>query len=102
MALKSAQIATNNTTPTALLVPGSGTTQFSPIQGTLQDPLPVLIQNVDAAITIYIGGSTVTAATGFPIAPGGSVPMALYGSSEIPYAIAASGTPKLALLVGRQ
>ena len=102
MALKSFQIATNSSTATPLLVAGSGASQVAALTGTLQDPLPVAIQNIDSAITIYIGGSGVTAATGYPLLAGQSFPFALYGSSEIPYAISASGTPVIAVLVGRQ
>jgi hypothetical protein len=102
VAFNSAQIATNASTATPLLVQGVSTGQFKNIAGTIQDPLPVAIQNIDAAIVIYVGGPTVTAATGYPVDPGGSIPMALYGSSEIPYAISASGVPLVAVLVGRQ
>jgi hypothetical protein len=102
MALKSFQIATNNATATPLLVVGSGASQIAALTGTLQDPLPVAIQNIDAAITIYLGGPGVTAVNGYPLLAGVSFPLALYGSSEIPYAISASGTPVIAVLVGRQ
>lgn len=102
MSLASAHIATNAATHTPLLVQGSGSGQFVNIVGSIQDPLPIIIQNLDATIVIYIGGPTVSAATGFPLAAGQSIPMSLYGSSEIPYAISASGTPSVAVLVGRQ
>jgi hypothetical protein len=101
VSFNSAQITTGAVTPVPLLVQGSSAGQFKNIQGTIQDPLPVIILNLDAAITIYIGGSTAASCL-FPLAPGGSLPMALYGSSEIPYALSASGTPLVAVLVGRQ
>jgi len=101
VALKSFQITTVAATATPLLVQGSGSSQVSTLTGTLQDPLPVLIQNIDAAITVYIGGPTVNAG-GYPLLAGQSLPLALYGPSEIPYVYPASGTPIVAVLVGRQ
>lgn len=74
---------------------------FKNTQGNIQDPVPVLIVNTDAAITVWIGGSDVTALLGIPLLPGQSLPMSLYGESEIPYAYAV-GTPIVAVLAGRQ
>jgi hypothetical protein len=52
-----------------------------------------LVTNTDAAITIYVGGSGVTASTGQPIAPGLSLTIP---TTAAIYAIAASGTPTAA------
>jgi hypothetical protein len=101
MALASRQVATNAVTAVPLLVQGSGASQFKNIAGSIQDPLPIIIQN-NSAILIYIGGPDVTTSNGFPLAAGQSLPMALYGTSEIPYAIAASATPSISILAGRQ
>lgn len=102
MAFKAARVTLNSSTATALLALGSGAGQFPNIGGTASDPLPIQIQNIDGAITIYIGGPAVTAATGYPLAPGQVFTANLYGSSEIPYAIGASGGPIAAILAGRQ
>ena len=104
MALKSVQIALS-TTEQAVIVQGGGASQFANVGGTVDDPLPVIITNLDAAILIYVGGPGVTAATGTPIYPKLSLPMSLIGDptvSDIPHCVAASGTPSVAVLVGRQ
>lgn len=107
MAIDTEQIALNAATPTPLLVQGSGAGQFQNITGNATDALPVVIKNLDAAIVIYIGGSDVSTTNGYPLAAGasfagGSIAMQLLGQAEIPYAIATSGTPNVAVLVGRQ
>lgn len=55
----------------------------------------VILKNLDAAITIYIGTGTVSAANGMPLLAGESI--ALETSSAI-NAIAASVTPSLAYI----
>lgn len=107
MALNTAQIATNATTATCLLVQGGTpqslvTGEFYNISGTIGDPLPVQIKNIDASITIYIGGANVTSSNGYPLLAGQSLAMQLLGSGDLPYAISASATPTMAVLVGRQ
>lgn len=101
MALKSIQL-TLSTTEQAAIVQGSGAAQFKNAAGTLQDPLPVQITNMDAAIIIYIGGAGVLSSTGTPIPAGETWIANLYGTSEIPHLVAASGTPTAAVLLGRQ
>lgn len=54
----------------------------------------ILIRNLDAAITIYVGPATVTAGNGFPILPGEGIPFSWVGLIQV---IAASGTPAYAL-----
>lgn len=55
-----------------------------------------VIKNIDTSITVYVGETVdVTSATGLPLAAGESI--ALYTTAAI-YAIAASGTPTVALL----
>src|SRR3989442_14900970 len=55
----------------------------------------VLIKNLDAAITVYVGAATVTTANGMPLKPGESISIDWTGLIQ---GIAASGTPKLAYL----
>jgi hypothetical protein len=102
MALVAHQIALNASTATPLLVQGTTGTEFENVQGSVQDPLPIWIKNESASIVVWIGGSAVTALTGQSIAAGAVLPLTLYGSSEIPYAIAASATPSVSVLAGRQ
>lgn len=102
--LKTAQIALNADTATPLLVQGDEDGQFSNISGSVGDPLPVLLVNIDGAIVAWIGGPDVTADNGVPLAAGESLPLSLVGApvTDIPYAIAASDTPAMAIMVGRQ
>jgi hypothetical protein len=98
-----AQIAMSTTQTTPLLVYGTSAGEFANISGTVQDPLPVLIQNIDASNTVYLGNEDVTTETGYPLGPNLSLALALVGQIvDIPYGIAASGSPKVAVLVGRQ
>ncbi len=101
MALSCRQITLVATTATPLLVQGTTGTKFNNIDGSITDPLPVIIKNEDASSLVYIGGSDVSTTKGQSIAAGGSVVMNLYGSSEIPYAYSA-GTPIVSVLCGRQ
>lgn len=56
----------------------------------------ILVKNTDASIVVYVGEATgVTSSTGFPLAAGESV--ALYTTAAV-YAIAASGTPSIAIV----
>lgn len=102
MAFSSKQITLVTSTITPLLVKGSGSgTTFKNITGSLSDPLPVLVRNLDATVTIWIGGSDVSATNGYELLAGESLALSLYGESEIPNAFAV-GTPKLSVLCGRQ
>lgn len=101
MSLAAVQL-TLTTTEQPALVQGASAGQFKTIGGSAADPLPVAIANLDAAIVIFVGGFGVTAATGFPIQPKTTLQLALFGSSEIPHLVAASGTPVAAVMCGRQ
>lgn len=60
-----------------------------------------IIRNMDAAIVICVGPPGVTMLTGFPLAPNESFILsgpAGYGIKSAINAIAASGTPKVAIL----
>ena len=103
MALKARQITLTAAAATPLLVQGSTGTKFQNIQGNVTDPLPLIIKNEDAAITVWIGGSDVDPTHGQSLPAGASIPMALYGTNiDVPYAYPASGTPIVSVLVGRQ
>ena len=103
MAFKSVQL-TLSTTAQAAIVKGSSAGQFviGLTNSGLQDPLPVSIKNEDAAIVIYWGGPGVTSTTGQSIAAGSEIIMNLYGQLEVPYLVAASGTPVASVVLGRQ
>jgi len=101
VAIRSVHVALNASTPTPLLVVGNSTGQLPEIKGVDGDELPLLIQNLDPAIVVYLGGPDVSATNGLPLAVGATVPMMLIGT-DIPYAISASGTPSVCVFAGRQ
>ena len=60
----------------------------------------VSIQNTDASIVVYVGASNVTSTSyGVALAAGASITLDSLSPSEKVYAIAASGTPKVATLM---
>ena len=103
MAIRTQQIATTSDSATPLLVQGSGDGEFPNISGSVGDPLPVVIQN-QGSIVVTIGGPDVATDGGIQLGEGESYRMTLIGSpvSDIPYAIAASGTPSVTVQLGRQ
>lgn len=101
MALVARQITLVASTATALLVAGTTGTKFNNIQGNVTTPLGVSIKNEDTAATVWIGGSDVSATKGQSLAPGQTLPLALFGSSEIPYAFS-TGTPIISVICGQQ
>ncbi len=104
MALRSQAIALNTSTATPLLVKGTSSGQFPNISGTVNDPLPVIIQNNNASISITVGGPNVASEGGVVIPAGSSLQLSLIGSpvSDIPYAVSASATPNATVICGRQ
>lgn len=72
-------------------------------KGSQGDTLPFAVRNLQApgGTTIYIGGPNVTSSNGMPLFGGESMPFGLW-QSDIPYAVAASGTVTVAVLAGRQ
>lgn len=68
--------------------------------GTSNDPLPILVEN-NGTNTVYLGTSAVTTSTGEPLAKGASVGFSSVGGDSL-YAIAATGTTNVRVLVGRR
>lgn len=101
MAFKAIQITLVESTATPLLVQGSGDGQLKNITGSLQDRLPLVIQNLDDTDVLYIGGPDVTDSLGISIPVGGSISFDLYGEDAIPYAYSA-GAIVVGVLAGRQ
>lgn len=81
--------------PTGAANESNGQTTLSATSAQLVPARPtrtgVVIVNIDAAITIYLGPAGVTSSTGLPLAPGQSVPLTWVGAI---YAVAGSATPK--------
>lgn len=67
---------------------------------SLNDRTTAVIRNNDAAITIYLGGSDVDAADGFPLLAAETLVIDL-GPDDDLWAVAASGTPTLSILLTR-
>lgn len=103
MGVNSGQIAMNASTPTAIFVKGTSTGQFDNIQGNASNPLPTIIQNMDATNTVYLGGPGVTTANGFPLIAGASLPIEWLGTDATSlFGISSTGTPKIAILAANQ
>ena len=97
MAVLSGQLTTSAVT--AKVIPASP----APGLGALIDPIPVQVKNIDATITVYLGGSAVTSGTGYPLLAGQSISFGFVaGDEDGLYVIAASATPMVAWLSLRQ
>jgi hypothetical protein len=79
---------------------GSATAQIY-MAGTVNDPVPIIIENLDASNPIYLGPSNVTSSTGTKVAAGGSITRNVVGNDS-EYAISTGGTVAVAVEVGRQ
>lgn len=93
--IRTNQIPTNAVTDTPIFAK-----QTIPNGDPGNDDIRVL-RNMDATIVIYIGAPGVTALTGFPLAPNESFILggpSGYSIKSAISAIAASGTPKVAIL----
>src|ERR1700678_2627985 len=51
--------------------------------GTVNDPVPILVQNTDGSDSVFIGGSAVTADTGLPLEAGGSLTYNVVGNDSL-------------------
>lgn len=68
--------------------------------GTVNDPVPIVVENTDATNAVYLGGSGVTTSTGLKLAAGASLTYNVVGNDSL-YAISA-GSVVVAVAVGRQ
>lgn len=105
MGFNSQQVVVSSATATNLITEGTGASGagFLQTHGAAGDELPGIIQNIDTAITVYLGGADVSTSNGFPLVAGASLPITFLGhDAKWLYALAASGSPKVAVLLGRQ
>jgi len=97
MALTHSVVTLNASTATALNADANIT---NPVTGEVYPTWgagTISIQNIDSAITVYIGAAGVTSTSyGVQLPFGASVTLDSLGQNEVVYAIAASGTPKVA------
>lgn len=57
-----------------------------------------IVKNIDAAIIVYLGDSSVSSSNGMSLAAGASTPILELFPDDVMYAVAASGTPTIAIL----
>lgn len=69
--------------------------------GTLNDPVPIIIENLDGTNPVYLGNSTVTSSTGTKLAAGASITRNVVGNDS-EYAIATDGTVAVSVQASRQ
>ena len=99
MALSHSVVTLNASTATALNTDANITNAVTGEVYPTWNSQTISIQNIDSAITVYLGGAGVTSsAYGVQLVFGASVTLDGLSKNETIYAIAASGTPKLALL----
>ena len=72
----------------------------NPSGGSVGDPVPVVIANNDPTVTLFIGGSTVTAATGFPVYPRSGIGFRLIAGDAI-FGITTGASIDVRVLIGR-
>ena len=91
MAIATQVVTLNSSTPTLISIPVASETPYEHNAATT-------IQNIDGSITIFIGNSTVSSTSyGFALTYGQAVAFDLNPDDQL-YAIAASGSPKVAVL----
>ena len=108
MAQVSAQITVGDSTPTLLWqtstgvapdpLPNAGDQIFR--AGSFNDPVPIVVENMDASNPIYLGGSTVADGSGLELLPLSSLSFNPVGNDSL-YAITASATVDVAVDVQR-
>ena len=91
MAINHQVVALNANTATTVSIPQAN-------QAPYESKVSYSIQNLDPVITVYLGSSLVTTSSyGFALLAGQTYTVDLLASDQL-YAIAASGTPNVAIL----
>jgi hypothetical protein len=90
MAIAHQIVALNASTPTLVSIPLANEVAY-------ESKASISVQNLDSGITIYLGSSNVTSSSyGYKLLAGQSFSVDLLASDQL-YAIAASGTPNVAI-----
>jgi len=90
MAIAHQVVALNASTPSLVSIPLAN-------QVVYESKASISVQNLDSGITIYLGSSSVTSSSyGYKLLAGQSFSVDLLASDQL-YAIAASGTPNVAI-----
>lgn len=74
-------------------VTASVTLILNPLNGSVTGPITAIVKNPGPS-SVYLGGETVTAATGFELATGGTVDVELI-AGDLLYGVTASGSQEL-------
>lgn len=74
------------------------TTTAAKIVNSSETGATVSVKNTHASIVVYVGKAGVTSATGYPLAAGAEKVFECVGKTPEIYAVAASGTPSVAVL----
>ena len=91
MAIAHQVVALNASTPTLVSIPLANEVAY-------ESKASISVQNLDPAIIVYLGSSSVTTSSyGFALLAGQTYTIDLLASDQL-YAIAASGTPNVAVL----
>jgi hypothetical protein len=85
----------------SISVGGTPTLLINPSTGSIGDPVPAVIFNNDAALKLFIGGPTVSAANGFPIVAQSGIGFRLITSDPV-YGISGGANIDARVLIGRQ
>lgn len=68
-------------------------------RANVSNPIRVSVRNDDASIAVFIGGADVTTANGLEILAGVTFSFEIRSIDELPYVVAASGTPTIHIFV---
>jgi len=91
MAIAHQIVALNSSTATLVSIPSASEVPY-------EHNASISVQNLDSAIIVYLGSSSVTTSSyGFALLAGQTYMIDLLASDQI-YAISASGTPNVAVL----
>jgi len=91
MAIAHQVVALNASTPTLVSIPLANEVAY-------ESKASISVQNLDSAIIVYLGSSSVTTSSyGFALLAGQTYTVDLLASDQL-YAISASGTPNVAVL----
>jgi len=91
MAIAHQIVALNSSTATLVSIPSASEVPY-------EHNASISVQNLSGSVVVYLGNSTITTSSyGYALLPGASVSFDLLADDQL-FAIAASGTPNVAVL----
>ena len=85
----------------SILVGGTPTLIANPSTGSISDPIPIVVFNNDGTNTLFLGGPTVSSATGIPILKQTGISFRCIVSDPL-FAVAGAGSIDCRVMLGRQ